>query len=64
MKNIFITFLIALNCLSVHAALLSKEQAVAILKQQFVGQDVDYYIYKNSKIDSWDFFVDMEPQKG
>ena len=44
----------------------SQEDALAIAQRQFIGQDVDYFLYER-EIDGragWQIFVDAEPMKG
>lgn len=44
---------------------ISKEEALAIAKQQFKGRDVDYYILEDDSVSNqWFFFVDAQPMKG
>ena len=45
---------------------ISQEDALAIAQRQFIGQDVDYFLYEQ-EIDGragWQIFVDAEPLKG
>lgn len=41
---------------------LSKDEALAIAQQQFIGQDADYFILKDSpEADAWTFLVETNP---
>lgn len=44
----------------------SQEDALAIAQRQFIGQDVDYFLYKRDPDGraGWQIFVDAEPMKG
>lgn len=71
MKNFILILLCAfismLHTTSASAQLrisVSEQEALALVKEQFEGKDVDYYLVQNSQKGVWSIFVDAEPQKG
>lgn len=70
MKNVLLLLSVVFNCLFSTVSLaqtaksISKDDALAIAQKQFVGKDVDYYIFSNSTSAVWNIFVDAEPMKG
>lgn len=42
----------------------TKQEALAIAKSQFVEKDFDYYLVKSSNPNDWQIFVDTDPLKG
>lgn len=61
---IFLTSLLHMTIVVQANEVLTKEDALSIAKEQFMGQDVDYYILEDDKSDVWTIFIDAEPMKG
>lgn len=63
-------FLIALSLCCIYFATslaqnsVSKEDALAIVKNYFNGKDVDYYLLSDNNMTVWTIFIDAEPMKG
>ena len=58
MNCMFSAFTVAQN------RFVTQDEAFSLVQQEFVGQDVDYYILSGGNLPVWKFFVDAEPMKG
>ena len=58
MNCMFSAFTVAQN------RFVTQDEAFSLVQQEFVGQDVDYYILSGRNLPVWKFFVDAEPMKG